>query len=79
VDLQKRAEKAGLSWATVRRAKGALGVKARKLSMEEGWTWEIARGSGAPSRRCSRRRMSAFDDFEHLRRYGVGGIAEDAQ
>jgi putative DNA primase/helicase len=41
VDLQKRAEHAGLSWATVRRAKGALGVKARKAGMEAGWTWEM--------------------------------------
>jgi hypothetical protein len=41
VDLQKLAEQAGLSWATVRRAKGALGIKARKLSMQEGWTWEL--------------------------------------
>jgi hypothetical protein len=41
VDLQKRAKEAGLSWATVRRAQGALRVKARKLGMDDGWAWEL--------------------------------------
>jgi hypothetical protein len=40
-DLKKRVAQAGLSWATLRRAKGALGAKARKSGMEGGWTWEL--------------------------------------
>jgi hypothetical protein len=44
-DLQECAAQAGLSWATVRRAKVALDVRARKVGMEGGWTWELpARG-----------------------------------
>jgi putative DNA primase/helicase len=39
--LQDVAPKAGHAWATVLRAKKALGVKATKLGLVDGWAWEM--------------------------------------
>jgi hypothetical protein len=39
--VQAAAHARGLSWATVRRAKRALGIKAHKMGLGEGWTWQI--------------------------------------
>jgi AAA domain-containing protein len=40
-ELRNDAAGAGLSWATVRRAKDRLGAIARKAGMNQGWTWEL--------------------------------------
>ena len=40
-DLQKEAKGAGLSWDTIKRAKGALGLKSAKVGMTGGWVWKL--------------------------------------
>jgi hypothetical protein len=39
--IESEAKEAGLSMATVRRAKEALGVIAAKKALDQGWTWEL--------------------------------------
>ena len=41
-DLQKEAKAAGISWDTMKRAKGALKLKTKKTGMDGGWEWRYA-------------------------------------
>lgn len=67
--VKAEAKEAGFSWATVRRAKDALGVKARKASGKDGeWSWSLpleARGKGAHDF-PNTENMSTFEQVEHL-------------
>jgi len=38
--IEKEAKEAGLSWATVRRAKDELGYKSVKAGLDDGWVWK---------------------------------------
>jgi putative DNA primase/helicase len=66
--IRQDAEDAGHSWATIRRAQNELGVDARKVSMKDGWVWELIRT--APSK------MLMPAEHAHVRK--VSNFAEDA-
>jgi putative DNA primase/helicase len=38
-EVESAARAAGMAWATIRRAKDAAGIEARKGAMDQGWTW----------------------------------------
>lgn len=67
--VKAEAKEAGFSWATVRRAKDALGVKARKATGKDGeWHWSLpleARGKDAHDF-PNTENMSTFEQVEHL-------------
>jgi len=65
--IKADADQAGCSWATVRRAKDALGVKPEKLSFDGGWNWRLPdkddEANMLKDAQCSRALSS-----EHLRK-----------
>lgn len=63
-DLQRRARADGVAWRTVRRAKDALEVSARRHGFGEGskWIWELPEGEDAHRRCPSTETVDAFDE-----------------
>ena len=47
-DIKKAAASAGLSWATLRRAKETLEVRSSKAGITKGWAWELPRSEELP-------------------------------
>ena len=39
--VRSDADAAGLTWATVRRAKDRIGIKPHKAGMDAGWLWSL--------------------------------------
>lgn len=61
------ATEAGISFATVKRAKKAIGVVAEKIAMNGGWNWKIPRRCSSNTEGAQQNNVSPFDKFEHLR------------
>ena len=58
---------AGFSWATLRRAKDELGVKARKEGIAGGWRWELPPKMLTEPEDAHTNNVSAFGKAERLR------------
>ena len=73
-NVQQQAKDAGLSFATVKRAKHGLMVKSYKPDMTSGWAWQLPGNTTPSDRRCSsnpedaqQNCVSTFGNDEHLR------------
>ncbi|MFN8696746.1 MAG: AAA family ATPase [Burkholderiales bacterium] len=66
-EIKKAAIEAGVSDATLRRAKSALKVKAVKAGMLGGWCWRIERRCSPNTEDAHTQSMSTFAKSEHLR------------
>ena len=60
------ADGAGYSWATIRRAKKALGLETSKAGMKGGWEWAIARRCSTNPEDAQQKEVSTFRKIEHL-------------
>jgi KaiC/GvpD/RAD55 family RecA-like ATPase len=63
----QQAQAAGISNATLQRAKNKLGIKPVKLGMSEGWTWSLPPKMLKPAEDAQERNLSTFEQVEHLR------------
>ncbi len=68
-EIQAAAKKAGLSWATVRRAKNSLGIQTEKAGMKSGWAWTMPRRCSPNPEDAHTQSMSTFAKSEHLRQF----------
>ena len=73
-ELQKLAKMAGHAWATVKRAKGELKIKAFKKDFQGGWAWKLPDTNSTQSPKVLKepqdahsKSMSTFGNREHLR------------
>lgn len=88
--IKKDADGSGLSWATVRRAQKAIGAKAKKGGVKDGWSWVLPAedAQAAPKalkefQRCShlesehlQENVSTFDD--EMSTFSTAAAREDA-
>ena len=72
-EIKTAAEAPCLAWATVRRAKSSLGIKAYKDGMEGGWLWDLPKMFNGIGEDAHLKRVSTFGSDEHLRGNGVAG------
>jgi len=85
-DLQRYAKDAGLAWATIRRAKDALGIKPAKTRFDGGWEWALPPKMLTTPQDAHTKTVSTFEQVEHLREAEVeraaimehdGGMSRD--
>jgi putative DNA primase/helicase len=69
--IDSDSKSAGISRATLRRAKKALGIKARKDGMKGGWVWEFPRRGSTEAEGAQPEEVSPFEDIEPLRNGGA--------
>ena len=65
--VREAATKAGHTWATVRRAKTALGISSEKQGMKGPWVWQLPAKVLTDPEDAHPSEVSAFGENEHLR------------
>ena len=65
--VREAATKAGHAWATVRRAKTALGILSEKQGMKGRWVWRLPAKVLTDPEDAHSTQMNAFEEDEHLR------------
>ena len=66
--LEVEAKAAGISWATIRRAKNMAGADSRKRGFDRGWEWYLIEDAQDKSKMLSDKTKSIFGENEHLGR-----------
>lgn len=64
--IRRDAENAGHSWATIRRARAALGISSSKTGMQGGWEWALPGRCSTGHEGAQQESMSTFATSEHL-------------
>lgn len=67
--IKAAAEASGHSWATIKRAKEALGIKAEKVGMKDGWQWSLPSKVLNIPEDAQQKTVSTFAQNEHLRNH----------
>jgi putative DNA primase/helicase len=65
--IRADADGAGYSWATMRRAKKALGIEVRKSGLRGGWSWALPPKMLKNPEDAQQKEVSTFGQVEHLR------------
>ena len=66
-NIEGDAKNANHAWATIRRAKQALGITTKKQGMEGPWVWQLPAKALNGSEDAHATQMSTFEENEHLR------------
>ncbi len=66
-EVFNQARDAGINQSTLKRAKTALAVKARKQSFDRGWQWELPGRSSIGPQGARSDNVNTLGDYEQLR------------
>jgi hypothetical protein len=78
-EVRELAETAGISYATLRRAKNALRVRSHKATMSSPWMWSLPEGAQAVHREKFEHLRESMSTFEKPKKLAADGLARTAE
>ena len=67
--IKKAAASAGVSWATIRRAKDDLKIRSVKGGLQDGWLWELPKVLNGGGKMLTLKNLSFFEDAHSFIEY----------